>query len=61
MFGVNREKESLNADSKLYNIKNAPTVIVYKDNTEVGRIVETVHETIEADLLEIIGNDKPGK
>jgi hypothetical protein len=61
MFGVNRDKESLNADSKLYRIKNAPTVIVYKGNEEIGRVVETVHKTIEDDLLEIIGKDTPNK
>jgi hypothetical protein len=61
MFGVNRDKESLNADSKLYHIKNAPTVIVFKGNIEIGRIVETVHKTIEVDLLDITGKDKPNQ
>jgi hypothetical protein len=61
MFGVNRDKESLNADSKLYHIKNAPTVIVYKGNQEIGRIIETAHTTIEDDLLEIISKDTPNR
>lgn len=59
MYGVNRAKESLYAESKLYHIKNVPTIIVFKDNFEIGRITETVHESVEADLKAIIEKDHP--
>lgn len=57
MFGVNRAKESLNAESKLYAITKAPTIIVYKGNIEKGRIVETVQKSVEQDLQAIITAD----
>jgi hypothetical protein len=57
MFGVNRKKESLNAESKLYNITKAPTIIIYRGNTELGRITETVQTSVEGDLQAIIAAD----
>lgn len=36
------------------NIEFVPTIIVYKNNEEVGRIIETPEDTLEKDLLLII-------
>ena len=57
MYGVNRAKESLNLEHKFYNIINVPTIIVMHQYREVGRIIESVHTSIEEDLLAIIEKD----
>jgi hypothetical protein len=57
MYGVNRDKEALNTESKLYNITRVPTIIVMHQYREVGRITESVTSTIEEDILSIIAPD----
>jgi thiol-disulfide isomerase/thioredoxin len=54
LWGVDRTKETGKEESKVYEVKKVPTIIVLKDNKEVGRIVESVSRSIEADLLQII-------
>lgn len=39
-FGVNRKKESIGQLSKVFDIKNVPTIIVLKNGQEVGRVIE---------------------
>jgi len=55
MYGVNRAKEAKHDEHKTYNVHLVPTVIIYKDEKEIGRIVETVQQSIEKDLATIIG------
>lgn len=57
IYGVNRDKETLNLESKLYNITRVPTIIVMHQFREVGRITENVNASIEEDLLAIIAPD----
>lgn len=57
IYGVNRDKEALNIESKLYNITRVPTIIVMHQFREVGRITESVSSSIEEDLLAIIAPD----
>jgi thiol-disulfide isomerase/thioredoxin len=57
MYGVNRDKEALNTESKLYNITRVPAIIVMHQYREVGRITESVTSTIEEDILSIIAPD----
>lgn len=54
IYGVDRAKETKGVEHKLYQIVNVPTIILFKDKIEVGRIVETVKKSIEADLVKII-------
>jgi thiol-disulfide isomerase/thioredoxin len=54
LYGVDRAKEAKGIEHKLYQIVNVPTIIVFKDKIEVGRIVETVKKSVEADLAKII-------
>ena len=54
MYGVDREKNTKNGDSKKYNITLVPTIILYKDGTEIGRITETTKKNLETDLSYII-------
>lgn len=57
MYGVNRAKEAKNIEHKLYNIERVPTIILLKNNTEVGRIIEQVKLSIENDLVQLISSD----
>ncbi len=40
--------------AKSYNIIRVPTIIVYKKNKEIGRIIEYPMQDIESDLLKIM-------
>ncbi len=57
MYGVDRKKNSLAGEEKMYNITKVPTVILYKSNREVGRITESVHKSVEDDIQAIIEKD----
>ena len=54
MYGTDRAKKTKNGEEKKYDISLVPTIIVYKNGREVGRITETVRKTIEDDLAAII-------
>ena len=47
MQGLSKETEGL-------KIELVPTIIFYKDGYEIGRIVETLTESLEKDLLKIL-------
>ncbi len=54
MYGVDRAKETGGIERKLYSIEKVPTIIVFRGNSEVGRITESVQKSVEADLLSIV-------
>lgn len=54
MYGVERDKATRNEENKRYQITLLPTIILMKDDKEVGRITETVKRSVEADLVKII-------
>jgi len=54
VIAVDRNKEGKNGEHKEYKAKLVPTIIVLKDDKEIGRITETVEESIEKDLDRII-------
>ena len=55
IYCVDRQKEAPGMDIKTtYNIEKVPTFIFYRDETEIGRIIETPKTTLEKDMLEII-------
>lgn len=62
MVAVNKTptayKTSPNGEEKGLNIHRVPTFIFYKDNKEVGRIVESPKQDFERDLLAIVTNKK---
>lgn len=58
MYGVNRAKQGLNAEHLIYNIQRVPTIIIMDRFREVGRIVESLDETIEQDLFNILDADQ---
>ena len=61
MYGVDRAKQAKYIEHKLYGLEKVPTIIVIKDHSEVGRIVESVKETIETELIELIMKDQDHK
>jgi thiol-disulfide isomerase/thioredoxin len=54
MFGVDRSKDALNGEKAKYGIEKVPTIILYSEGKEIGRITETVQESIEADLAKLV-------
>ncbi len=54
LIGVSREKQGLSNETEGLEIELVPTIIFYKDGSEIGRIVETPVESLEKDLLRII-------
>lgn len=51
---VNRDKNDPAGDTDKLNIEAVPTFIFYKDDKEIGRIVESPKETLEKDILKIV-------
>ena len=51
---VNRLKSVPDVDIKRYMIEFVPTIIFYRDNFEIGRIVESPVETMEDDMASIL-------
>ena len=60
MIGLTRGKKTPNNLQKVFDIKNTPTFIVYKDGKEIGRYVEHPRQSLEKDILKII-KEKPYK
>lgn len=54
VIAVNRDKQAVVVDISDMNIERVPTIIVYKDDKEIGRIIETPKKSIEQDLWKII-------
>ncbi len=55
MYGVDTRKDDGAGLAKKYRIERVPTVIFLKGNKELGRIVESPKDTMEADFLAIVG------
>ncbi len=52
---VNREKKTrVKEEIAGLEIEKVPTIILYRDNKEIGRIVESPQESLEKDLLKIL-------
>ena len=51
---VNRLKTVPDVDIRRYMIEFVPTIIFYRDNFEIGRIVESPKETLEDDMASIL-------
>jgi len=54
MYGVDREKQAKYVEHQLYNLDRVPTIILVKNHTEVGRIVESAPGSIEKALAAMI-------
>ena len=62
VIAVDRKPEAYKAsptgEEKGLNIHRVPTFIFYKDNKEIGRIVEYPKQDFERDILTIISGEK---
>jgi hypothetical protein len=54
LLAVDRNKQALNIDISELKIELVPTIILYKEAVEVGRIVETPVMSLEEDIVDII-------
>lgn len=55
LYAVDFSKEASDTPVGTLNIQKVPTLIVFRDNLEIGRIIETPVKSIEEDVLGIIG------
>ncbi len=54
IFCVDRDKQGGGVGIAAMDIQRVPTFILYKNDREIGRIVETPNSTLEKDLLLIL-------
>ena len=57
LIGVDRQKFSLDGSSMIFRVERVPTFIFFRNGAEVGRIVETPHESLERDMLKLLGTN----
>lgn len=53
MIGVDTQKLARDLDVSVYDIDRVPTFIFYRNEVEIGRIIETPKSTLESDMLKI--------
>lgn len=56
LYCVDRNKKAEGFDIDQFIIERVPTFILYKNDSEIGRIIETPVETLEKDILNILKN-----
>ncbi len=54
IYALDIDKKGPYKEEEQYKIEHVPTIILYKNGEEAGRIVETVSESVEVDLKDII-------
>lgn len=54
LYGVDRNKETKGIEHRLYHIDRVPTIILMRENIEVGRITETVEKNIQYELRQLL-------
>ncbi len=54
LYCVDRKKQAAGFDIEQFVIERVPTFIFYKNNSEIGRIIESPQETLERDILKIL-------
>jgi hypothetical protein len=57
LVGVDRSKRAKYIEHTLYRLEKVPTIILFKEELETGRIVEVVKESVETDLMRLIEAD----
>lgn len=58
MFAVDRKKKAEGIDIDYYVIERVPTFIFYKNDSELGRIIESPKASLEADIIEILSGSQ---
>jgi len=54
VIAVDKTKAAIVVDISNLNIEKVPTFIIYKDDVEIGRIIETPKKSLEKDLWKIV-------
>jgi len=54
VIAVDKSKEAIVVDISNLNIERVPTFIIYKNDVEIGRIIETPKNSLERNLWKII-------
>ncbi len=54
VIAVDKTKAAIVVDISDLNIEKVPTFIIYKDDVEIGRIIETPKKSLEKDLWKIV-------
>ena len=54
LINVDRKMKSIANEVDKMNIEYVPTIIIYRNEKEIGRIIETPEDILEKDLLSII-------
>ena len=57
-YGLDRSKKSQDGLTEKYHIERVPTIIFFRNGSEVGRITETPRTTMEADMLSILAEGR---
>jgi thiol-disulfide isomerase/thioredoxin len=55
IINIDRSRKAEGTSLERYGVGKIPTFIFYKKDAELGRIIETPKQSIEKDILEIIG------
>lgn len=58
LITVSEDKDTPEGLEEGFNIEYVPTIIIYNNNVEMGRIVEYPIESLEADLLKIASGEE---
>ena len=58
LVGLDRQKQESTEQAKAANIKYTPTIVVYQNGKELGRIVEKTSKPIGQELLSIIDENQ---
>jgi len=56
IVGLTKDKKGYFKNYTKYNILNTPTIIFYRNNQEIGRIIEKPKDSLESDIFSIIEN-----
>lgn len=55
-YALDRSKESNDGTTEKYSIQRVPTIIFFRNGTEIGRIVESPQTTLEGDMVKILAS-----
>ena len=58
LINMDREKNSPNGEETGLNIHHVPTLILYKNSSEIGRVIESPIQSLEEDMAAIINGEK---
>ena len=58
LINMDREKNSPDGEETGLNIHYVPTLILYKNSSEIGRVIESPIQSLEEDMAAIINGEK---